>query len=116
MDSSDSYLYFNSPIFSRKLVRKAYLFEESGKHGFYVALQVPTDEQVEYTFKVDGHWRHSKHQPTTANAYGTLNNVLLVPREVARMIVEEFTAGLAPIDERNGGEYIEERKRNGGTL
>ena len=59
-----------------------------------MTLKVPTEERVEYKFIVDGEWRHSEHHPTVYNPFGTLNNVLFVPRDVAQLISKEFVTGM----------------------
>lgn len=44
-----------------------------------VSLFLPAG-RYEYKLMVDGNWREaSKRQPTVPNAFGTLNNVLIVP-------------------------------------
>lgn len=38
--------------------------------------------KYEFKFKVDGRWREaSKREPTVCNAFGTVNNVLIVPEK-----------------------------------
>lgn len=77
---------------------------ERGKHGFYVALTVATNQSIEYKYTVDGQACHAPTQATVTNSFGSLNNSLQVPAEVARKVAEEFITAKDPVRIGEGSE------------